>query len=279
MPRLSDPTSAPPLRMMILGESGTGKTGGLAALAKAGYRLWIADFDNGIEILRNLLRDDPEALARVDFETCRDGYKVQGSSTVPSDARAWAKGLKYLDACFNKQTLGPEDIVVIDSLSFASKTALNYILKLNNRLTAGPIWQDWGEAQRLVEGLIGMLTEDTIKCHIVCTSHIAISGGKRVERVGKGPQAESVVIDEGPLRRLPATIGKALNPTIPRYFNHMILAHRVGSGQNAKRVFHTTTFDDIELKNTLPGGIKAEYPLATGLASYFSDARGTGVKP
>jgi len=273
MPKLSDPASAPPLRALVIGDSGTGKTGGLASLALSGYSLWIADFDNGIEILRNTIKKvNPAALERVDFEICRDPYKVSGFNTIPSDAKAWAKGIKYIEKAINSG-LGPEDIVVIDSLSFAAATAMNYILKMNNRLASGPVWSDWGEAQRMVENLVGMLTEENVRCHILCTAHVAISGGKRIEKVGKGPDAQSVVIDDGPVRKLPAMIGKAFNPKVPRYFNHMLLAHRVGSGPAAKRVFHTTTFDDIELKNTNPGVIKAEYPIATGLADYFRDAR------
>ena len=282
MPKMSDPSTAPPIRMMLMGNSGTGKTGGLASLALAGYRLWIADFDNGYEIIRNILaKSDPAALDRVDFEVCRDPYKVMGSTTIPADTKAWAKGLKYLESVL-KQPLTPEDVIVIDSLSFAAKAAVVYYMKINGRPGAAPQWQEWGEIHRLVESLIAMMVDDSIRAHLICTAHIAQTGGKRVEKVGKGPDAQSIVIDEGPIRKLPATVGKALNPVIPRYFNHMILVNRVGSGAAAKYSLHTRPHDDIELKNTSPGSIKPEYPLATGLADYFADARGTspkGTKP
>lgn len=259
---MSDPTSAPPLRVLLLGDSGAGKSGALASLAKAGYRLWIADFDNGLEILRNLLRGDQAALARVDFETCRDSFKLIGSIAVPTDAKAWAKGIKYLEEAF-KQASGPDDIVVIDSLSFAAKAAMLYTLKINNRLAARPFEGDWGDAQRLTESLLGMITADSIKCHILCTAHISYQGN---EATGE------------PLKGLPAMIGKALNPVVGRYFNHQLLARQVGSGAVLRRAIHTTTFANIELKNTSPGSIKPEYPLATGLADYFADARGTAPK-
>lgn len=268
MAKLSEPSAQPPLRLMLLGDSGTGKTGSLASLAASGYNLYIADFDNGIEIIRNLLRENKGALARVDFETCRDLYEVQGAFTVPRKAQAWAKGLKYLDEAF-KKGLGPQDIVVIDSLSFAAGAAMNHILALNGRLTRAPYQSDWGEAQRLVENLVGMLTAD-VECHILCTAHIATTGGKRTEKV----KDETIVIDEGPVRRLPSMIGKAFNPKVPRYFNHMLLTHRVGSGAAARYTIKTQTFDDIELKTASPGAVKPEYPLATGLADYFADVRG-----
>jgi hypothetical protein len=64
---------------------------------------------------------------------------------------------------------------------------------------------------------------------------------------------------------------------VGRYFNHQLLIRQVGSGNALTRKIHTTTFANIELKNTNPGVIKSDYPLATGLAEYFKDAR--GVEP
>lgn len=266
--KMSDPSSVPPIRAMLMGDSGTGKTGGLASLALAGFNLYIADFDNGMEVLRNIVkRSDPKALDRIDYETCRDEYTISGANPVPKEAKAWSKGIRYLEASF-KKGLGPKDIVVVDSLSFASGAAMLYVLKLNNRLAARPYQADWGDAQRLVEGLVGMLAGD-IDCHVICTAHIAQTGGKRIE---KDLDGKPLLIDEGPIRRLPSMIGKAFNPKVPRYFNHMLMTHRVGSGSAAKYTFKARTFDDIELKNTNPEVIKAEYPLATGLAEYFKDA-------
>lgn len=274
MPKMSDPTTAPPCRVMLIGDSGTGKTGALASLALAGYNLYIADFDNGMEILRNLVAaKNPKALANIEFETFRDRYKTQGANVVPLEAIAWSNGLKWLQSIFERG-LTRQDIVVLDSLSFAARQALNYILKINNRMAAPPWQSDWGEAQRMVSNALGMICDDRLECHIICTAHIAVTGGKKVERIqGKDP----VIIDEGPVRKLPSMVGKAINPEVPRYFNHMLLTHRVGSGSAAKRTIKTETFDDIELKNTNPGVIKPEYPLATGLADYFKDA--TGAMP
>jgi hypothetical protein len=65
---------------------------------------------------------------------------------------------------------------------------------------------------------------------------------------------------------------------VGRYFNHQLLIRQVGAGNALQRKIHTTTFANIELKNTNPGTIKPDYPLATGLAEYFADARGTSPK-
>ena len=44
-------TSATIVKMLLLGRSGAGKTGHLGTLAKAGYRIFLADFDSGLDIL------------------------------------------------------------------------------------------------------------------------------------------------------------------------------------------------------------------------------------
>jgi hypothetical protein len=43
-------------KLLNLGDAGSGKTGALASLAKAGQRLIILDFDNGLDILIGLLK-------------------------------------------------------------------------------------------------------------------------------------------------------------------------------------------------------------------------------
>jgi len=259
MPKLSDPAAAPLIRMILLGDGGAGKTGALASLVKAGYNLHIADYDNGIEILRNLLaRENKALLQRVDFETCRDEFTLAGNVAVPKDTKAWAKGIKYLETVF--RTAGPNDVAVVDSLSFAAKAAMIYTLKINNRLAARPFEGDWGDAQRNVERFVDMITSSAVPCHLICTAHLAYQGN---EAAGES------------LKGFPSMIGKALNPVVGRYFNHQLLIRQVGSGNGLVRKIHTTTFANIELKNTSPGTIKQDYPLATGLADYFADARGT----
>lgn len=255
MPKLSDPSAAQPIRMILLGDSGSGKTGALASLAKAGYNLYIADYDNGIDIVRNLLKDDKAAASRIDFETFRDPSGLQGTVVVPKDSRSWAAGIRYLESAF--KSAGPSDIVVIDSLSFAAKAAMVYTLKLNNRLAQRPYESDWGDAQRQVERLVDMITGGSATCHVICTAHIAYQGN---EAAGE------------PIKGYPSMIGKALNQVIGRYFNHTLLCRQVGQGNAVQRKIHTNTFANIELKNSSPGTIKQDYPLATGLAEYFRDA-------
>ena len=74
MPMFKDHTVSSRTKLLLVGDSGSGKTGSLASLANAGYNLRIADFDNGLDVLVNYL--EPEALDRVHYFTFRDSLKT-----------------------------------------------------------------------------------------------------------------------------------------------------------------------------------------------------------
>lgn len=272
MPKLGDHQSKTTTKMLLVGDSGSGKTGALASLAAAGYNLRILDLDNGLDVLNNLLTDpnsqyfkqDPKAAERVDFVTVTDKMKNVNGRLVPATATAWTRAVKLLmDWTDGEQKLGPittwgqKDILVIDSLTMLSTAALNMILSMNGRLGQRPHQSDWGDGQQLVEGLLQMLYDEGVQCNVIVCCHITFIGE-----------------DGGPIRGYPNTLGKALPPKVGRYFNTALMARTVGQGTMQKRKILTNTSGVIELKNTAPLRVQAEYDLSDGLAKYFEAVRG-----
>lgn len=272
MPKLGDHQSKTTTKMLFVGDSGAGKTGALASLAAAGYNLRILDMDNGLDVLNNLLTDpnstyfkqDPKSAERVDFVTVTDKMKNVNGRLVPATATAWTRAVKLLmDWTDGEQKLGPittwgqKDILVIDSLTMLSTAALNMILSMNGRLGQRPHQSDWGDGQQLVEGLLQMLYDEGVQCNVIVCCHITFIGE-----------------DGGPIRGYPNTLGKALPPKVGRYFNTALMARTVGQGTMQKRKILTNTSGVIELKNTAPLRVQAEYDLADGLAKYFEAVRG-----
>ena len=47
-----------PIKMLVIGDTGTGKTGALASLANSGYKLHILDYDNCLDFLSNTVHKD-----------------------------------------------------------------------------------------------------------------------------------------------------------------------------------------------------------------------------
>lgn len=281
MPSLASHQSGDVCKLLYIGESGAGKTGSLVPLARAGYRLCILDFDNGLDVLAKILQSptnldktpkspaqlaiDQKALANVFFKTCTDKRKTVGGKIIPAGVpQAWSKGITMLDNWVDGDIkLGPasswdsKTILVIDSLTLMSMAAFMHVLTLNGRAGAQPQIQDWGAAMQLIEDLLGLLYSDDIACNVIVISHITY-----VER------------EDGMSKGYPNTLGNKLPPKVGRYFNSLLLAKSKGSGDNVKRTIRTTNEGSIELKNPIPGVLPSELPLETGMLTFFEAVRG-----
>jgi hypothetical protein len=282
-PQSSSPppvTEYPPIKILLLGDPGGGKTGSLASLVKAGYNVRIMDFDNGTEILRNLLT--PEEYATCSIIPLQDkrlakkipvmeGQNIKGwkVSAVPVRADAWQKTVDLICTDWVEPELRPgstqkisygnvyswtsKDVLVFDSLTHAWRTAMNFILAINNRLGQNPTQPEWGTVQGMILDVLSTFFDASIKCNVICCAHIAYD------------------VDQNEiLHGLPSGPGRALNREIGTYFNHTIRAVTVGT----RHSLVTKSDGVVELKNAAPNRIKASYPIETGLADYFKAARG-----
>ncbi len=263
MPNLNS-RPASPIKMLLLGDSGSGKTGALASLAKAGYNLKIADFDNGIDILASILAKDDKALGRIEYETFTEKMRnVSGKAIVEGTPQAFSKAMACLDK-WTKTGLGLGDIIVIDSLTFASKAAMLQVLAMNGRLLAPkPFQSDWGQAQDLIEGLLGLLYAQNLATNVIVCAHVAYIDIS-VDTGLKDSDGEPVmrIVDN---KGVPMSIGRALSPRIPRYFNHSLICFREGNNRHIS----TKPVGIVEAKSasiTAP----ARLPLDSGLATYFT---------
>lgn len=283
MPSLKDHGSNQTTKMLLLGDSGSGKTGALASLVEAGYNLRILDFDSGLDILANVLRakNKPELLERVNFQTCTDGSRIAGTNMIPT-ATAWSRAIKILgdwpDGIGRLDTWTSNDVLVIDSLTFAGKAATRFILNLNGRIGDVPGWNDYFGAQQLLEKLCATLYSDTVRSNVIVISHVREVAKTHQELDSKGRPI--TVEEEGSRKGFAETgAGKALSPVIGRYFNSVLLVDIEGSGAATRRIIRTVPHENIGLKNSAPGSVKAKYGIDTGLAEYFAAVRGNPNAP
>jgi hypothetical protein len=129
------------------------------------------------------------------------------------------------------------------------RTAMNFILAINNRLGQNPTQPEWGTCQGMILDVLSTFFDASVKCNVVCCCHIAYDTDQNEI-----------------LHGLPAGPGKALNREIGTYFNHTIRAATVG----LKHSIITNSDGIVELKSAAPGRIKPSYPIETGLADYFA---------
>lgn len=274
MTKLTAHQSSETTKMILMGNNGGGKTGSLCSLAGAGYNLRIVDLDNGADILANILSDPGSmygkgAIDRVDFETITDKMKNAGGRLIPAKATVWQRVVDLLTKWKTESSdfgpitsWTPKEVLVIDSLTMLTNSALAFNMMLNNRLGQKATWDDIYQTQQMLESLFQMLFDEAVKCNVIIMAHIDY-----IEEI-KGH----------PPRGYPKTIGNKLSPNVGTYFNSILLAQSSGQGANAKRKIFTNTVGIIELKNSAPNRVKPEYDQATGLAEFFRDVRGESPK-
>lgn len=268
MPTLNKHHSNDFTKLLIMGDSGSGKTGALTSLVAAGYKLRILDFDNGLETLKQFaIRQCPEMLENVEYKTLRDDRKAGPDGPTIIKAKAFIESLKMLDHWKYKDDegnevdlgdpagWGPDCILVIDSLTFMSDAAFDFREPLTPRSKDGKydMRAVYKDAQDAIEGVLALLTSEAFRTNVIVIAHV---------RYVENP--------DGTKKGYPTSVGSALSPQIPRYFNSVALCQTTGGG---KRTLQTTATAMIDLKNPKPFEMVASYPIETGLAAFFAVLR------
>jgi len=291
MAPLSNLTQSPPIKLLLIGDSSSGKTGALASLAAAGFHLRIIDTDKGISILVNYLSDsqspyvkaNPSAIENVEAVQVSDPLRSANGVLVPKKAEGWQRITKLLMDWEDGETKlgpvsswGPQDILVIDSLSGLSSLALNFHLMLNGVLgknrTQNESRRDMGATQNYLRSLLELLADEGVKCNVIVISHITT-----VTEAGGAPKVEEGKF-EGPVPTgYPSAIGRALSPHIPRWFNNMLVVRATQVGTRTVHKIFTTSQNlgsqIVSAKTAAPLKVKGEYGVENGLAEFFADMR------
>lgn len=256
MPSAADHTKSAFIKFLFIGNSGAGKTGALAPLVQAGYKLRIIDHDAGLDALINHVKEiDPALLRNIEYQTFRDPIKMTATGPAVKGApKAYSQTLAALetwpDDGSNPAEWGKDYILVLDSLTNIGRAAFLWA-KAANPMSKDP--RQWYKtAQDLIEDLIANVTSDAFGTNVIVISHIDI-----------------VTTNEGLIKGFASTVGKALGPKIPRFFNTLIMSELSGSGKNVKRKIKTVPTSLIDLKNPAPMRMEAEYDIADGLSKIF----------
>ena len=255
MPKLSERANSSLVKVLFVGNSGAGKTGALTSLVKAGYRIRILDMDNGLDALSAHVREEcPDNLDLIDFETVRDQYKSSPAGPqIRGAPRAFVQATKLMDEWTDgtkPMEWGRDVIFVLDSLTQFSRAAFAWARGMNPGAKEPRQW--YKTAQDAVEDVLAMLTSDSFNCNVIVISHVDIREQK-----------------DGTVKGFANSIGSALGPRLPAYFNTMLLSETSGTGKAVRRRIKTVPTTLIDLKNPAPMRIESELPLETGLATVF----------
>ena len=263
MTNLSNHQSSKFTKLLLMGDSKSGKTGALASLVKT-YDLRILDFDNGLDTLAQIVRrDNPDRLDKIEFITLRDKLRSSPTGTVcDGPATAFINGLKLLDHwkvdgidLGVPAAWGPGAILVVDSLTFMSDAAFRFREPLTPKSREGKydIRAVYKDSQDAIESVLALLTSESFKTNVIVISHV---------RYIDNP--------DGTKKGYPSAVGAALSPLIPRYFNSVALAQ---TGPGGKRQIQTAATAMIDLANPASFKMLPTLPIETGLATFFETVR------
>lgn len=267
MPSLANHQSNSYTKLLVEGDSGSGKTGALTSLVAAGYKLRILDFDNGLDTLKQFIEHQcPDKLDNVEFRTIIDKRKssalgpvIDGSPKAFIDATKMLDRWKYKDESGAEidygipSEWGPDTILVVDSLTRMSDAAFDWRLSLVVNTGKYDMRAVYGDAQDAIESTLALFQSNNFQTNVIVISHI-----RYMERA------------DGLTKGYPKSVGSALSPNIPTYFNSVAQFETSAGG---KRTLKTQATALLDLKNPAPFSMAKEYPIDTGLADFFGVLR------
>lgn len=273
----------PPAKILLSGFPGGGKTGALAALANAGWKLRVLDMDGNWEVLKSYVR--PEA----DIDLCsmedaiRMGSRTMGVDGVPTafdnadrllDRWRYKEGDTWVDLGASKQW-GNDTIVCLDGLTGLCRAAWAKALVLTNTNAAtGDMRRVYDLAGSEVSAFIQRCTSAANGYHFICISHLKMIGPPEIARndeeaVKEAKRFQGQVI---PTKLYPDAIGTKVSQKIAGEFPTHIRAVVDETTGKPRRMLEYLPSIEVDLK--LPANAEALKSLgkleaATGLPKIF----------
>jgi hypothetical protein len=275
---------------LCLGYPGSAKTGSLASLINSGrYNVRILDFDGNYDPLYEYVK--PEFYNKVEIKTFQDKLKMGPEKIIPQGPpKAFEQAMKLLDNWkYTDQGTGevvdygpvsdwgPQDVLVLDSLTHMGRAAFRRTLYNNNRIAKGPRIQDWGQAMADQEACMEVLTSNSLKCNVLVLAHLKLIGPPE-EKPTDSEETKEVkkeMMDLIPSRLYPSALGKELPPKIAANFPYVFLYRSKVLGKSVKRTIVTTPQPEVDVKVPLVN-IDKELDVGDGLLKIFEKVQGHG---
>lgn len=253
MPKFSD-AKLPP-RILICGEPAAGKTGSLAQLANAGYRLMIHDFDQNTRVIGSYLKPDAADVyvstytaAKITNTNLFAGTGVAGTQAL-NELRRFTKMLEHWKVP-DGEDLGPcsswtsKDVVVIDSGTFLGEMLL--LAASEDPKTKRDERSLYNVAGSYYGAILDHLTGKKVGASVIVLTHIRQTGDKDDQGKITGRQ-----------RDIPVGIGEKFSKDMQTYFSDIwhLEVDRAGN-----RVFKTAATNSASLRTSAPTLIKASEP-------------------
>lgn len=278
------------VRALLVGYPGAGKTGALACLIDAGFKMRFLDFDGNLEPL--LLHADASKLDNLDVLHFEDRMRIGsafhepvGIPTAFSDALKAMDHWKYKDGEGNEVDLGksdewgPDTIVVLDSLTAMGEASMKRAMKLSNKTPMNNTDRVWGLAMGEQAEFIKRLTRTSNRFHVIVLAHLKMIGPKDI-RHGDSSLTQKIKEETGSLietRLFPSALGWQLPQQIGGEFPTLLEVTASVKAGHVKRVIRTVPRPELDVK--LPAILEAkELDIKDGMLHIFNALSPNSVK-
>lgn len=283
---------------IIVAAPKTGKTGSIACLANAGYRVIVAAFDAGYDILLNLVEPECQKnLIILPYED-RKGFKGASSkmavgsigtpSAYPKFAQFLNDGRARLALCQGGEvvelgasdTWGYDTFLVVDNLTSLARCAMDYLLSLQGRDRLGMRRRDWKIVADDVDDLLIQMTQSAYRYHIAVLAHWTVQGPREFEDEDKNNpdktdynnEIRQMEKDLIPTKQVPVSIGRKLSGNLIQHFPSALWCEINDRGERIFNLEPTAVRDSgVPVR---PGTLPKTLPIETGLLQIFRAVTG-----
>ena len=235
-------------RVLIYGEPKSGKTQLAAALASH-FKLLYIDLENGYETLLKLPQEHQERIELISIpdtkvfpiaietmlkvitgnrvEIC-DAHGKVGCAVCKKD------GASFSTVALNE--LGEDTIVVVDSLTQLSNSAMNFLTKAQDD-TYKPEWTDYRNQGQLLDKFLSQVQQ--AKFNVICITHVV-----------------ETELEDGRKKLVPVCGTTAFSRNTAKYFDHVVYCeiknkkHNFASSTTYANNVLTGSRTDIALEST-----------------------------
>lgn len=242
MPSYADHPVTSRVKLLLLGDSGQGKTGGLASLANEGFKVHVLDVDRGLDVVSEYI--NPDKIGNLDYVPVNN-----------KDAGAWKAVQEHLFKAWdgkegeNVYSWGAEDVLVIDSATFLCDMCHTSVLQ-DHKIAFDAAKYDrgyWNVTAKRFEALISNLMEEKVKCNIILTAHLRYLEDEKT----------------GATQLAPSFLGRQLPSILPRYMNNMWKVEK--DATKKELIYKTHAEGKLALKCTMPSVVKSEDKRSLGV--------------
>ncbi len=249
-----EPTKLAP-RILIYGEPAAGKTGALAQLANAGYRLLIHDMDQNSRVIGSFLKPghadvyiNTYAVAKMTATNLFAGKQNDAAQAALKEMRRFCNMLQHWKT--ETEDLGPssaltaKDVIVVDSGTFLGEL-------LFMAAKADPEANKHTPTQYRIAGdyysaILDYLCGNQVGATVIMLTHLTQTGEK-------DDQGKFI----GKPRDIPVAIGEKMSKRMPTYFSDI---WRLEVDRAGGRQFRTAATSHEALRTSNPTTIKAIEP-------------------